>query len=174
MKTFNLSLLALLVIFTAVSCDSVLESRVSELERRVAMLENGGATPTATSINPTPVNNTATAPEVKPDGPIPEFSFSSETFDFGAIPEGEVVEHTFTFTNVGEAPLIIQSASASCGCTVPSYSKEPVPVGGSGEIAVRFNSKGKKGNQAPTVTVTANTYPKVHKLRLKGSVNAAG
>jgi hypothetical protein len=174
MKTFNLSLLALLVIVTAVSCDSVLESRVSELERRVAMLENGGATPTAASINPTPVNNTAAAPEVKPEGPIPEFNFSSETFDFGAIPEGEVVEHTFTFTNVGEAPLIIQSASASCGCTVPSYSKEPVPVGGSGEIAVRFNSKGKKGNQAPTVTVTANTYPKVHKLRLKGSVNAAG
>ena len=75
MKTFNLSLLALLMIFTAVSCDSVLESRVSELERRVAMLENGGATPTAASINPAPVNNAATAPEVKPDGPLPEFSF---------------------------------------------------------------------------------------------------
>jgi hypothetical protein len=174
MKTIKLNFLAALLILAAASCDNVLESRVSELERRVAMLENGGATPTAASLNPTPVNNAAAAPEIKPDGPLPEFNFSSETFDFGAIPEGEVVEHTFTFTNIGEAPLIIQSASASCGCTVPSYSKEPVPVGGTGEIAVRFNSKGKKGNQAPTVTVTANTYPKVHKLRLKGSVNTAG
>lgn len=175
MKILKFNLLAVLLILAAASCNNVLESRVSELERRVAKLENGGATPTAT-LSSTPVSNASTTaePEVKPEGPLPEFSFESENFDFGAIPEGEVVEHTFTFTNVGEAPLIIQSASASCGCTVPSYSKDPVPVGGTGEIAVRFNSKGKKGNQAPTVTVTANTYPKVRKLRLKGSVNAAG
>ena len=175
MKTIKLNLTLALLILAAASCDNVIESRVSELERRVAKLENGGAT--ATTLNATPATTTAQAaaqPEVKPEGPLPEFSFSSESYDFGAIPEGEVVEHTFTFTNTGEAPLIIQSASASCGCTVPSYSKDPVPVGGTGEIAVRFNSKGKKGNQAPTVTVTANTYPKVRKLRLKGSVNAAG
>ena len=175
MKTIKLNLTLALLVIAAASCDNVMESRVSELERRVAKLENGGAT--ATTLNATPTTaaaQPAAQPEVKPDGPLPEFSFSSESFDFGAIPEGEVVEHTFTFTNTGEAPLIIQSASASCGCTVPSYSKDPVPVGGTGEIAVRFNSKGKKGNQAPTVTVTANTYPKVRKLRLKGSVNAAG
>ncbi len=173
MKTIKLNLIFAILVLVSASCDSVLESRVSELERRVAKLENGGAT--ATTINATPTANASAAqPEVKPDGPLPEFSFASETHDFGTIPEGEVVEHTFTFTNTGEAPLIIQSASASCGCTVPSYSKEPVPVGGTGEIAVRFNSKGKKGNQAPTVTVTANTFPKVRKLRLKGSVNTAG
>lgn len=175
MNIIKLNLLLAMLILTAASCDSVLESRVSELERRVAQLENGGATAT-TTLNATPTANASTVaePEVRPEGPLPEFSFASETHDFGAIPEGEVVEYTFTFTNTGEAPLIIQSASASCGCTVPSYSKDPVPVGGTGEIAVRFDSKGKKGNQAPTVTVTANTYPTVHKLRLKGSVNAAG
>lgn len=174
MKTIKLNLVVVLMLLTAVSCDSVLESRVSELERRVAKLENGGATAT-TTLNATPTTTTSPAgPEVKPEGPLPEFDFSSETFDFGAISEGEVVEHTFSFTNTGEAPLIIQSASASCGCTVPSYSKDPVPAGGKGEIAVRFNSKGKKGNQAPTITITANTYPKVLKLRLKGTVNAAG
>lgn len=175
MKILKLNLAVVLLLMAAASCDSVLESRVSELERRVAKLENGGATAT-TTLNTTPVTNAnaAATPEVKPEGPLPEFNFSSETFDFGAIPEGEVVDHIFTFVNTGDAPLVIQSASASCGCTVPSYSKEPVPVGGKGEIAVRFNSKGKKGNQAPTVTVTANTYPKVRKLRLKGTVNAAG
>ncbi|GJM29200.1 MAG: hypothetical protein DHS20C17_18350 [Cyclobacteriaceae bacterium] len=173
MRTRKLSLILVALALVAVSCDSVLESRVSELERRVAKLENGGAVAT-TTLNPSTTATTvaSTEPEVKPEGPLPEFNFDSETFDFGAIPEGEVVEHTFTFTNTGEAPLIIQSASASCGCTVPSYSKEPVPVGSTGEIAVRFNSKGKKGNQAPTVTVTANTYPKIRKLRLKGSVDA--
>ena len=174
MNTIKLSFAVTLLLITGVSCDNILESRVSELERRVAQIENGAPTPTAT-LNTNPVNttNAATAPEVKPDGPVPEFNFASETFDFGAIPEGDVIDHVFTFTNTGEAPLIIQSASASCGCTVPSYSKEPVPVGGTGEIAVRFNSKGKKGNQAPTVTVTANTFPKVQKLRLKGTVNTA-
>jgi len=173
MKTIAFTFAVALILFAGVSCDSVLESRVSELERRVAQLENGGVTPTA-ALNTTPVANTnaATAPEVRPEGPLPEFNFSSETYDFGAISEGEMIDHVFTFTNTGEAPLIIQSASASCGCTVPSYSREPVPIGGTGEIAVRFNSKGKKGNQAPTVTVTANTYPKVTKLRLKGSVSA--
>jgi len=174
MKSIKLNLFVALLLLTAASCDSVLESRVSELERRVAKMENGGATAT-TTLNATPTATTIPAgPEVKPEGDLPEFNFSSETFDFGAISEGEVVEHTFSFTNTGEAPLIIQSASASCGCTVPSYSKEPVPVGGTGEIAVSFNSKGKKGNQAPTITVTANTYPKVLKLRLKGTVNTAG
>ncbi len=175
MKTIKFNLILAGLIIAAASCDSVLESRVSELERRMAKLENGGAT-ASSSFNATPTANASAAaqPEVKPDGPLPEFSFASETFDFGTVSAGQVVEHTFTFTNTGEAPLIIQSASASCGCTVPSYSKDPVPVGGTGEIAVRFDSKGKKGNQAPTVTVTANTYPKVMKLRLKGSVNAAG
>ena len=174
MKTMKLNLILVLLMVAAISCDSVLESRVSELERRVAKLENGGATASSLSATPTANASAAPAPEVKPEGPLPEFNFASETYDFGTVPEGQVVEHTFTFTNTGEAPLIIQSASASCGCTVPSYSKDPVPVGGAGEIAVRFDSKGKKGNQAPTITVTANTYPKVMKLRLKGSVNTAG
>lgn len=173
MRVIKFSIFSLLLALIAASCNNVLESRVSELERRVAKLENGGASPTAT-LNSTPINNPAVQPvEEKPDGPLPEFNFPSESFDFGTINEGEVIDHIFTFTNVGDAPLIIQSATASCGCTVPSYSREPVPVGGSGEIAVRFDSKNKKGNQAPTVTVTANTYPKVRKLRLKGTVNAA-
>lgn len=175
MRTISFIFVALLLTIGASSCNDVLESRVSDLERRVAQLENGGAatTPTAT-LNSSPINTPVVAPvEERPEGPLPEFNFSSENFDFGAITEGEVIDYTFSFTNVGDAPLIIQSATASCGCTVPSYSREPVPVGGTGEIAVQFNSKNKKGNQAPTVTVTANTYPKVKKLRLKGTVNAA-
>jgi len=174
----SLSILFTLSVLMLIGCtDSKLEKRVSELERRLALMENGGSTSSPISLANQPANATlnnavnANEPEVKPEGPLPEFKFGSETFDFGEISEGETIEHTFTFVNTGEAPLIIQNASASCGCTVPSYSKEPVPPGGSGEVFVRFDSKNKKGAQSPTVTVTANTFPKVTKLRLKGSVN---
>ena len=174
----SLSILFTLSALILMGCtDSKLEKRVSELERRLALVENGGSTNSPITLANQPgnaaLNNTVNAvePEVEPEGPLPEFKFSEESYDFGAINEGVTVEHTFTFVNVGEAPLIIQNASASCGCTVPSYSKEPVPPGGTGEVAVLFNSKNKKGAQSPTVTVTANTYPKVTKLRLKGSVN---
>ena len=174
----SLSILFALSVLVLIGCtDSKLEKRVSELERRLALVENGGSTSSPITLANQPGNATVNSavqtaePEVKPEGPLPAFNFSEESYDFGAIDEGEVIEHTFSFENTGEAPLIIQNASASCGCTVPSYSKEPVAPGETGEIAVRFNSKNKKGAQSPTVTVTANTYPKVTKLRLKGSVN---
>lgn len=91
----------------------------------------------------------------------PKFKFNEESWDFGTITEGEQVSHTFKFTNAGNADLVISSASASCGCTVPKHSKEPIPPGKTGEIAVTFNSAG-KGSGVPItkdVTVIANTNP---------------
>jgi hypothetical protein len=72
---------------------------------------------------------------------------------------------------MGEAPLIIEKAQASCGCTVPSWTNEPVPAGGTGEVVVKFDSKGKPNVQNKTVTITANTYPKISRLRIKTFVN---
>ena len=69
--------------------------------------------------------------------------------------------------------LIISSATASCGCTVPEWPKEPIPVGEEGEIAVRFNSAKKPGVQNKTITITANTYPKINRLRIKANVAKA-
>jgi len=74
---------------------------------------------------------------------------------------------------VGEAPLIIADAQGSCGCTVPVYSKAPIAIGQEGEIKVRFDSKGKPGIQNKTVTITANTYPKTSRLRIKANVTKA-
>jgi hypothetical protein len=105
-----------------------------------------------------------------PEGPLPTFQFSKESHDFGTIAEGDVAKHTFTFKNTGEAPLIIESAKGSCGCTVPKWPREPIPVGGDGEIEVAFNSKGKPGIQNKTVTITANTYPKITKISIKANV----
>ena len=80
------------------------------------------------------------------------------------------MNYTFKFTNVGTENLQIQSTSASCGCTVPQHTKEPVPPGGTGEIVVRYDSKGKSGQQSPVITVVANTAPKQTRLSLRGFV----
>ena len=162
--------LVVLLAFGAItfSCtNKELEKRVATLEGQVAELkaEKGGVNPAAPTIAPE-----TNEPEVKPDGPLPSFEFPEEAHDFGTIKEGDVVEHTFKFKNTGDAPLIISSATASCGCTVPNWPKEPIPVGGNGEIVVSFNSKGKPGTQNKTVTITANTYPKISRLRIKAVV----
>ena len=103
---------------------------------------------------------------------LPVLKFEEMEFNFGEIESGEVVEHTFMFTNTGDGPLLITNAQASCGCTVPVWPKEPIEPNGSGEIKVRFDSKGKSGQQNKTVTVTANTQPSQTKLAVIGNVKS--
>ena len=110
------------------------------------------------------------AAETKPEGPLPVFEFATTDHDFGTIKEGDKVSYTYSFKNTGEAPLIIQNAQPSCGCTVPEWSKEPIPVGGTGFIKAEFDSNGKPNIQNKTITVTANTWPKVTTLRFKAMV----
>ncbi|RMG80208.1 MAG: DUF1573 domain-containing protein, partial [Bacteroidetes bacterium] len=62
----------------------------------------------------------------------PKMVFEEERYDFGTINQGEKVSHSFKFKNEGDADLIIASARGSCGCTVPSWPKEPIPPGGEG------------------------------------------
>jgi hypothetical protein len=97
----------------------------------------------------------------------------SATYQFGAVQEGDVVEHTFRFRNDGEFPLIINNVSASCGCTIPEWPRDPIAPEEESSILVRFNSKGKPGTQVKTITVYANTEPAYSELRLQGIVNAA-
>ena len=164
------TLVVAIVAVAVVSCSSKdQEARLAKLEGRVAELEarNGGGSAAPPALTPAAA---AQVEDVKPDGPLPTFAWAQTDHDFGTINEGDIVDHVFTFTNDGEAPLIISSATASCGCTVPAFSKDPIPVGGSGEIKVQFNSRNKPGTQNKTVTVTANTYPKVTKLQIRANV----
>lgn len=162
-------------IFGFSSCNnSEMESRVEKLEQRVATLEGGGEQASNAGnvnstnvVNPSP-GNVAEVEENK--GPAGQFKFEQEEYDFGTVKEGAVVSHTFKFTNVGDAPLVIQNASATCGCTVPSYSKEPIPVGGTGEIQVKFDSSNKSGAQNKVVTITANTKKPTTTVKIKGNV----
>jgi len=84
-------------------------------------------------------------------------SFSKSEHDFGVINEGEIVETTFEFKNTGKTDLIISNARSTCGCTVPEWPKEPIPVGGTGEITVKFNTANKPNKQTKSITLTTNT-----------------
>jgi len=105
------------------------------------------------------INNPNSATSESGSEAMPKMKFEEDAFDFGEISQGEKVEHSFKFENMGDADLIISSAVGSCGCTVPSYPKEPVKPGEKAELLVVFNSNGKKGAQHKRITIVANTNP---------------
>ena len=96
--------------------------------------------------------------------------FVSKVVDYGTIEHNSDGVRKFVFTNNGTEDLIIKNAKGSCGCTVPQWPKEPIAPGATGEINVKFSSKGKKGSQNKTVTLTANTTPPNTKLRVTGQI----
>lgn len=88
---------------------------------------------------------------------FPVITFDKSEHDFGEIEAKTNVETTFSYTNTGDAPLVITDIKSSCGCTVPQdWSKEPLAPGDSGQFTVKFNGSG-KNKVSKTVTVTANT-----------------
>ncbi len=91
-------------------------------------------------------------------------------YNFGTVTDGEKVEYSYRFRNTGKKPLIIASAIASCGCTVPEKPEEPIRPGETGFLKVVFNSKGRVGEVHKTITVTSNAYPKFPELQLTGNV----
>lgn len=101
---------------------------------------------------------------------VSKMEFESTNHDFGSIEGDAVVTHIFKFKNTGTLPLQITKATASCGCTVPSWPQEPIAVGETGEIKVTFNAAGKKGNQHKSVTIIANTDPAETRLYIKASI----
>lgn len=125
-------------------------------------------------INPEVVNNPASASgsSASDQDAIPEFTFETDTHDFGVIQQGEKVTYAFKFKNTGKAPLVISSANASCGCTVPEYTKTPVQPGEEGFITVTFDSSGKTGMNSKTVTLIANTIPNTKVLTISADIQA--
>jgi hypothetical protein len=124
-----------------------------------------------TAITTEIINNPNSAEESEVDPEMaPVIAFEEEVFEFGQVSQGEKVQHSFVFTNTGKTNLIIASASGSCGCTVPSWPKEPIAPGETGTIDVVFDSNGKQGQQNKTVTLVANTLPNKTVIALKGEV----
>lgn len=103
-----------------------------------------------------------------PDAAV--LSFEKSSHDFGKIKAGEKVHYDFNFTNTGKTPLIISSATATCGCTVPETPKEPIKPGESSVIKVIFDSTGKSGLQDKVITVASNGNPPSVEVHLTGEV----
>lgn len=101
---------------------------------------------------------------------LPIASFDKTEYNFGTINEGDVIETSFVLTNKGKTDLIISNAKGSCGCTVPTWTKEPIKPGASTEIGVKFNSRNKSNQQSKTVTLMTNTLNGKEILKIKGMV----
>ena len=160
---------AILIVFVASAVGSCsnkkIENNIKSLEKRVAALEGkSGITPASAS---TPGTSTA---NLGSDTEFPVMKFEQTEFDFGSVKEGDIVDYTFKFTNTGNFPLIINKATATCGCTVPEWPKKPISAGESGEIRVKFNSKNRKNLQTKYVNINANTKPEVTRLKITGNV----
>ena len=94
-------------------------------------------------------------------------------YNFGKVTDGEKVVFSFRFKNTGKNPLIIASARASCGCTVPEKPEQPIKPGETGYLKIVFDSKGRVGQVQKEVSVASNAYPGFPVLLLTGEVIAA-
>jgi len=129
------------------------------------------------TTKPAPKKKKKSRPAKKPD-PVrsapkeyaPKLEFDEKIFDFGEITEGDIIKHNFTFTNNGKSNLSIEKATASCGCTKPSFPFIDIKPGETGYIGVTYNSVSKDGPQKPTITVFSNAEPKTMTLFLEGIV----
>ena len=169
MKMHLRSIILLISISVFAACtNKKLENNIKSLEKRVAALEgkSGGNPVNANSPSTTTVSTGNEAD-------LPIMTFETTEYDFGSVNEGDFVDYTFKFTNTGKTPLVINDATATCGCTVPQWPKEPILPGAEGEIQVKFNSKNRKNLQTKFVNIKANTNPEVTRLKITGNVIGA-
>ena len=125
------------------------------------------------------IRNTRNKPDALVSNTTAQFTDSTtvqlidSAYNFGSVTDGDKVEYSYRFRNTGNHPLIVASAIASCGCTVPEKPEEPIKPGETGFLKVVFNSKGRVGDVHKTITVTSNAYPKFPQLELTGKVVSA-
>src|SRR5450759_5407683 len=102
-----------------------------------------------------------------------KMQLSATEHDFGTFKE-EAGRQTFDFmvTNTGTDPLVIQNVVASCGCTTPEWTKQPIPAGGKGKVTAIYDPKDRPGQFSKTLSVYTNTKPEVVVLVIKGEVTA--
>ena len=104
-------------------------------------------------------------------GQNPVITFEKTEHDFGKIHEEDGrVSVVFSFKNEGMAPLVLSNVRASCGCTTPTWTKEPVEPGQTGSITVTYNPNGRPGRFQKTVTITSNATEATKRVYIKGEV----
>lgn len=143
----QLKIIAVLVLFSLFSCKDNSTSKIKKENLEIAKQRDYKMTEGASAL-----------------------TFSKTEHDFGTISEGDEVETIFDFKNTGKSALIISNASSTCGCTIPDYPREPIPVGETGSIKVKFNSSGRPNQQNKVVTLTTNTTNGKEKVVIKANV----
>lgn len=123
--------------------------------------------PAGNTISAAPIIKDNGASKMKPEHMV----FNEDSHDFGTIPEGPAAEYEFKFKNTGSEPIVITKVHASCGCTTPSYSKEPVKPGETGTVKAVYNTQGRPNPFNKSITVVSNAGTKV--LVIKGTVEKA-
>src|ERR1035437_9507109 len=129
---------------------------------------------------PQPMKAAAPAPaagasttQAAPENPnAPEIVFDNETIEYGTVKYDADGNREFKFKNTGKEPLIIYSATGSCGCTVPTAPKDPIKPGESAVIKVHYDTK-RPGSFEKTVTVSSNAKTPSKTLKIHGTVEAA-
>ena len=114
----------------------------------------------------------ATATTTTDNPNAPEILFTTETLDYGTVDYNSDGNREFKFKNIGKEPLIIQSATGSCGCTIPTPPKDPIKPGETGIIKVHYDTK-RPGKFEKTVTVVSNAKSSPKIVKIKGEVKPA-
>ena len=103
-------------------------------------------------------------------GVEPIILFNEDMHDFGNLTQGEKVSYSFVFKNIGVSDLLISSAKGSCGCTIPTYPKEPIKAKQEAKIDVVFDSEGKSGRVEKTITLVTNCNPSSKVLTINSNI----
>ncbi len=100
-------------------------------------------------------------------GQLAEFSIKSPLHKFPKAKEGQLLEHSFEFTNSGKAPLLVSSYTVSCSCTKVVLPKDPIQPGQKGTIKITFDTEGRNFYQDRTIILHTNTKKETEKVRFK-------
>jgi hypothetical protein len=95
---------------------------------------------------------------------VPQIYFKETRYDFGKVKEGDIVEHTFTFKNSGNAPLDIKDVRTSCGCTAALLSNKRIEPGKEGTLKVELDTKNRLGKLSRTITIVSNDVNEPNKV----------
>lgn len=164
LNQIKVMMFALMAVGFLASCNN--SSSTAQEEARQSLETPNTVQPADPSMAAQPAAQEAAVPT----GPTTVMTFEQTEFSFGTVQEGEKVAHTYKFKNTGTEPLILSNAKGSCGCTVPTWPREPIAPGASGEITVNFDSRNKSGKRNQKVTITANTNPPQTFIYLTGEV----
>ncbi len=158
MKKAILLLSAAVLTFGAANAQTTLKTAKSKINSKAA------------SVSQVAKSNVKTATTAAQDVDS-KIKFATDEHDFGTIPEGPAVSYDFMFTNTSKQPIQLEHVQASCGCTTPNWSKDPILPGKTSKITATYNTKGRPGNFYKTITVRSTAGTKT--LKIKGVVEKA-